>query len=35
LQLTGARIKEVIVVSAYHDLLIVGARAHIALTARG
>jgi hypothetical protein len=33
LQLKGARPKEVIVVSAYHDLLIVGIIAHIASAA--
>jgi len=34
LQLTGARSKEVIVVSAYSDLLIATLNAHIGLTAR-
>jgi hypothetical protein len=34
LQLTGARSKEVIVVSAYHDLLIAACNPHIEPTAR-
>jgi hypothetical protein len=35
LQLTRARAKEVIAVSAYYDLLIIGSNAHVAPAARG
>jgi len=34
LQLTGARLKDVIAVSAYHDLLMISVHAHIAPAAR-